>query len=80
MELVDVGGGGDGIEEVYEDDVLPRDSSSFPVHDIARAISLCFQQDDISALSTKSRKSQADVDLKDIDETYGTLLKHKALP
>ena len=37
-------------------------------------LSLCLQQDDLEALTSKTRKSQSDLDLKDIHDTYGPLL------
>ena len=75
MELVDIGGGDDDTLDAHDHDVPPSELSNFPLHDITKAISFCLQQEDISALSTKSRKSQADLDLKDIDDTYDALLK-----
>ena len=79
LELVDVGGGDDGNEaDAGEGEVPSSDISNFPVNDIARALSLCFQQDDVAALSSKSRKSQADLDLKDIDDTYGPLWRQSS--
>ena len=36
---------------------------------------LCLQQDELAALSMKTRKSQSDLNLKDIAETYGPLLQ-----
>jgi hypothetical protein len=72
--LVDIGGGDDDGDEV-SDDVPLNQISRFPLEDITRALSLCLQQEDIEALSTKSRKSQADLDLKDVHDTYAGLLK-----
>jgi len=76
MEFVDMGGGPDDAESFpYEDDVSPFECSSHPLRDISKTISLCFQQDDLTVMSTKSRKSLADLQLKDINDTYEGLLK-----
>ena len=74
MELVDMGGGGDDIFDVHDDDVPPCEVSNFPLRDIARTLSLCLQQDDLAALPSKTRKSQSDLGLQHLDETYSSLL------
>ena len=56
-------------------DVPPGELSSFPFRDIDRTFALCLQQDELAALSMKTRKSQSDLNLKDIAETYGQLLQ-----
>ena len=56
-------------------DVPPGELSSFPLRDIDRTFALCLQQDELAALSMKTRKSQSDLNPKDIAETYGQLLQ-----
>ena len=74
VEFADVGGGNDDGQDVHDLDVPPGEMSNFPLHDVTRTISLCFQQDDIASLPSKTRKSQGDVDLIHLDDTYGSLL------
>ena len=52
----------------------PGERSNFPVKDLAQALAACFQQDDLAALPSKTRKSQSDLDLKNMDEAYTPLL------
>ena len=74
VELVDIGGGADDTAVGHEHDVPPEEVSRFPLHDVTKAVACCFQQEDIASISTKTRKSQADLDLKQLAETYDTLL------
>ena len=74
VELVDIGGGADDIADGHEDDVPPGEICRFPLHDVTKAVACCLQQQDIASISTKTRKSQADLDLKHLAETYDTLL------
>ena len=75
LEIADVGGGPDDIADDELHDVPPGELSSFPFRDMDRTFALCFQQDEFAALSMKTRKSQSDLNLKDIAETYGPLLQ-----
>ena len=74
VEFADMGGGLDDGQDDHDLDVQPGELSSFPLRDVTRTISLCFQQDDIASLPSKTRKSQGDVDLIHLDDTYGSLL------
>ena len=49
--------------------------SRYPLQDVNKTIALCFQQKDLTSLETKSRKSQADLDLKDLERNYRSLLQ-----
>ncbi len=75
MEIAHLGGGDSDGPDAYDDDVPRCELSNFPLHDIARTISLCLQQDDIESLPSKTRKSQGVFDLKHLGDTYGSLLK-----
>ena len=70
MEIADVGGGDIEAVDVDAGDVPPGERSNFPVADVAQALALRFQQDDMAALSSKTRKSKSDLDLKDMHEAY----------
>ena len=76
MEFLDVGGGGDGdVLDACHEDVPCSEISNFPLHDVGKTIALCLQQDELGALPSKTRKSQGDLDLKALDDTYTALLK-----
>ena len=62
MEFVDMGGGDDEAFDIPDFDVPPTEISRFPFHDVTNAMALCLQQHDIAALSSKTRRSQADLD------------------
>ena len=64
VELVDIGGGDDGTLDDETEDVAPGEFSLCPLRDLPQAIGLCFQQPDLDALATKTRKSQADLNMK----------------
>jgi hypothetical protein len=49
--------------------------SSFPLHDVSKAISMCLQQEALASLPSQTRKSQGDMDLKALDDTYASLLQ-----
>ena len=58
IELVDIGGGDrDDIDDASEDVPLGQ-VSSFPLTDVTTTLSLFFQQADLAALDTKTRKSK----------------------
>ena len=73
-ELVDMGGGDDGIDADM-DDVQAGEYSLHPLRDVASALALCFQQPHLVSLSCQKRKSQNDLNLKAVDQTYQTVLK-----
>ena len=74
VELVDIGGGADDTADGHDHDVPPEEVSRFILQDVTQAVACCLQQEDIALISTKTRKSQADLDLKDLAATYDTLL------
>ena len=75
-ELVDMGGGdGADVDADMEEDVGVQDSSRFPLTDIPTRLALCLQQPHLASLDSKTRKSQADMDLKAVDQTYDTVLQ-----
>ena len=76
MEMADVGGGDIDAIDLDAGDVPPGERSNFPVANIAQALALCFQHDDLAALPSKTRKSQSDLDLKDMHDAYTPLLEH----
>jgi hypothetical protein len=75
VEFTDVGGGATDALDVEDDDAAPSEISSFPIYDIGKTISICLQQEELASLSSKTRKSQGDLDLQAVDETYAGLLK-----
>jgi hypothetical protein len=56
-------------------DVPVCEVSSFPLHDVSKAISMCLQQEALASLPSQTRKSQGDMDLKALDDTYASLLQ-----
>ena len=73
-ELVDIGGGDDGDVVADMEDAQVGEVSRYPLRDVMATISICFQQRDLASLDSKTRKSQAGVDLKTVDDAYNTLL------
>ena len=69
-----MGGGGEECADDGEHDAPPSEVSNYPLRDAIRTISLCFQRDEISSIPTKTRKSQSDLNLKQMDEIYSPLL------
>eukprot|EP00969_Alexandrium_andersonii_P256927 11358562-Alexandrium_andersonii.AAC.1 len=69
-----MGGGGDEALDAPDHDVPPTEISRYPLLDVTNAMALCLQRHDIEAMSMKTRRSQGDLDLKHLDDTYETLL------
>jgi hypothetical protein len=75
IELVDLGGGDNDHTDGFDHDVPPSEVSNFPLRDVVKTVSLCFQHGDIASLESKQRKSQSDLDLKHMDDIYSSCLK-----
>ena len=75
MEFADFGDGDLDAFDGSDDDVPPREFSSWSLCGIDRAIPPCLQHDDIASLPSKTRRSQDDLDLKHLGDTYATRLK-----
>ena len=75
IELIDVGGGDNDDVADENEDVPLGEVSSFPLTDVANALSLCFQHADLAALDHKKRKSKSDVSIQSVHNTYDSLLQ-----
>ena len=75
VEIEDMGGG-DGDEQAgFDDEPSLGEVSAFPMTDAGKVISLCLQEEELAALTSKNRKSKSDVNMQALEETYSSLAK-----
>ena len=75
LEFVDLGGGDNIAANIAGEEVPLGEVSSFPLTDPMTTLSLCFQEAELAALDTKKRKSQSDLGLRVLRDTYAPLLQ-----
>ena len=75
VEIEDMGGGHGDDQEAADDEPSLGEVSSFPLADAGKVISMCLQEDELAALTTKNRKSKSDLNMQALEETYSSLAK-----
>jgi len=77
LEFEDIGGGDDGNVHADVEDVPVGERSRFPLEDVSTVLSLCFQKPGLQTIDAKGRKSQADLGLKTVADTYRALFQQE---